>query len=94
MIQLGINDIKLHYWLTIAINWVHLCRIILSIASTVFLFTLIFHSVDRMWRSPKGKTFNFLPENKTLTRLYIAGPIPHIKEKTLDLLYSQPKEQN
>jgi hypothetical protein len=54
-------------------------KILMSLSSSVFPTTPLFHSVDRMWRSSNAITFSFLPENETEARSVIAGLIPFFK---------------
>jgi hypothetical protein len=54
-------------------------QLMLSIPSQVFPGTPLFYTIDKQWRSEKGVTFTFLPENDSDARSVIAGLIPYLK---------------
>ncbi len=55
-------------------------QLMLGIPSQVFRGTLLFHSVDKLWRSENGIVFTFLPENDSDARNVVAGLVPFLKD--------------
>jgi hypothetical protein len=55
-------------------------EILMNIKSTKFPGHPVFHVIDPAWGSDNGVNFNFHPDNKLGTRMYIAGLIPYIRD--------------
>jgi hypothetical protein len=52
--------------------------ILMSITSTVYENTLVFHTIDKVWKDG-GVTFTFVPKNESDGRMYVAGLIPYLR---------------
>jgi hypothetical protein len=53
---------------------------IMGIESSKYPGLPVFHTVDKAWGSDNGVNFNFLPENESEARMYIAGLIPYLRD--------------
>ena len=58
----------------------------MSIQSTEFPGTPLFHTIDKLWRSDNSVVFTFLPENESEARSMVAGIIPFLRD-TADKWY-------
>jgi len=59
---------------------ISLRQLLMSIPFQVFLQWPLFHFLNRQWRSEKGVSFGFTPENEPDARTIIAGLIPYLRD--------------
>ncbi len=65
---------------------ISLRTLLMTIPSTEFPGTPLFHTIDKQWRSDNAVIFSFLPENKSDARSMVAGIVPFLRD-TADKWY-------
>ncbi len=72
---------------------ISLRQILISIQSTEFPGTPLFHTIDIQWRSDNLVIFSFLPENESDARSMVGGIIP-LLQNTADKWYLTPYQRS
>jgi hypothetical protein len=56
-----------------------LCQEIMSIPSSAFPNSSMFHTIDKSWWDENGVTFTFVLENESDGRMNVAGLVPYLQ---------------